>query len=137
MPDRTAAVADRRSDGSALVLPTTDLRAQEQDGVVLGVDHALLQRDDPVVRDLDVLRTDLGAALGDVAVADPLVLLRHALAVLRVERVHVELGGADEEPRPGERGLVLLVVTDDVTGVLAEVALDALAELLAALDVDL
>ena len=59
------------------------------------------------------------------------------LAVLGVERVHVELGVADEEPRPGERRLVLLVVADDVAGVLAQEALDALAELLAALDVDL
>src|SRR3712207_8529467 len=54
-----------------------------------------------------------------------------------VERVHVELGQPDEEPRPGEGGLVLLVVPDDVAGVLAEPALDALAELLRPVDVDL
>src|SRR5262249_18132493 len=54
-----------------------------------------------------------------------------------VEWVHVQLGGADEEPRTGERDLVVLVVTDDVADVLAEKALDALAELLRALDVHL
>ena len=44
---------------------------------------------------------------------------------------------ADEEPRAGERRLVLLVVADDVADVLAQEALDALAELLRPLDVDL
>ncbi len=39
-------------------------------GLVLG--HALFQRDDRVVRDRDALGADLGAALGDVAVADAL-----------------------------------------------------------------
>ena len=48
-----------------------------------------------------------------------------------------ELGDPDEEPGAGEDRLVLLVVTDHVAGVLAQEALDALAELLAALDVDL
>ena len=55
--------------------------------------------------------------------------------VVGVERVHVELGVAQEEARAGEGRLVVLVVTDDVAGVLAQEALDALAELLAALDV--
>ena len=65
-------------------------------------------------------------------------LLAHELAaVVGVERVHLELGEADEEAGPGVGGLVLLVVADHVADVLAHEALDALAELLAALDVDL
>ena len=68
---------------------------------------------------------------------EAVLCLRLALAVAGVERVHVELGEPDEEAGTGEGLLVLLVVTDDVAGVLAEEALDALAELLAALDVDL
>ena len=56
---------------------------------------------------------------------------------MRVERVHVQLGDPHEEARAGERLLVLLVVADDVADVLAQEALDALAELLDALDVDL
>ncbi len=51
--------------------------------------------------------------------------------------MHLELGEAGEEPRPREGCLVLLVVADDVADVLAEEALDALAELLASVDVDL
>ena len=86
---------------------------------------------------MDALRAHLAAALGDVAVAQAEVLLRGVPPVDDVERVHVQLGQPDEEPRPGEGRLVLLVVTDDVAGVLAEEALDALAELLRALDVDL
>ena len=111
--------------------------AQPDQRVVLRVDDALLHRDDRVVGDLDVLGADLGAALGDVAHAEAVLRLRLALAVPRVERVHVELGEPDEEPRPGEGLLVLLVVADHVAGVLAQEALDALAELLAPLDVDL
>ena len=59
------------------------------------------------------------------------------LALEGVERVHVELGDPDEEPWTCEDRLVLLVVTDHVAGVLAQEALDALAELLAPLHVDL
>src|SRR5256885_7612529 len=104
----------------------------------MSVHGALLHRDDRVIRDLDVLRTDLGAALGDVAEPEPLVLDRVLLAIgVRVQRMHVQFGGPDEEARPGERRLVLLVVADHVAGVLAEEALDALAELLRALHVDL
>ena len=54
-----------------------------------------------------------------------------------VQRVHVELGDAHEEARAGEGRLVVLVVAHDVADVLAQEALDALAELLRALDVDL
>ena len=52
-------------------------------------------------------------------------------AVVGVERVHLQLGEPHEEPRAREGRLVLLVVPDDVADVLAEEALDALAELLA------
>ena len=63
--------------------------------------------------------------------------MRQLAPVVHVERVHLEFGEADEEPRPGVLGLVLLVVADHVAHVLAHEALDALAEFLATLDVDL
>ena len=56
-------------------------------------------------------------------------------AVVGVERVHLERGQPHEEARAGERRLVLLVVADDVADVLAQEALDALVELLDAVDV--
>src|SRR5436190_582548 len=43
---------------------------QLQHRVVKLVHHALLERDDGIVRDRDVLGADLRAALGDVAVAN-------------------------------------------------------------------
>src|SRR6202034_1909905 len=120
----------------ALVAPP-DLAAEPGHRVIGGVHHPFFHRDDGVVGDLDVLGADLGAALGDVAHAEPGLLSDQLAAVVGVERVHLELGEADEEPGPGVVGLVLLVISDDVADVLAHEALDALAELLTPLDVDL
>ena len=57
-------------------------------------------------------------------------------AVLGVERVHLEVGRVDEEPRADEL-LVLVVIAQHVADVLAQEALDALPELLDAVDVAL
>src|SRR5437867_1890136 len=97
--------------------------------------HTLLERDDRVVGDVNVLRANLGAALGDVAEAEAVRRANEIDALVRVERVHLERGEAHEEPRPGEALLVLFVVADDVADILAEEALDALVEFLNALDV--
>ena len=118
-------------------LRSEQLVAEPHDRVVLAVGDALLHRDQRVVGDLDVLGAHLGAALGDVAVAQTEVLLGHVLAVQGVQRVHVQFGDPHQETRAGERLLVLLVVADHVADVLAQEALDALAELLGALHVDL
>src|SRR6266849_3988873 len=112
----------------------TELPQQPHDGVEV-VGHPLLHRDDAVVGDVDVLGAHLGAALGDVAEADAGLGPRELPAVDGVERVHVEAGDLDEEAWPREGRLQLIVVTDDVTDVLAEEALDALVELLDAIDV--
>ena len=114
-----------------------DLPAQPRHRVVPGVDRPLLQRDDGVVGDLDVLGAHLGAALGDVALAQALLLLQELTPVVDVERVHLELRRPCEEAGAGEGGLVLLVVADHMAHVLAQVALDALAELLTPFDIDL
>ena len=55
-------------------------------------------------------------------------------AVLGVERVHLERGRVDQEARADEL-VVHVVVAQDVADVLAQEALDALAELLHAVDV--
>src|SRR2546428_3047590 len=125
---------ERQSSRGLLVLGAK-LAQQPHDGIEELVGHPLLERDDRVVRDTDVLGTDLGTTLRDVAEADAGRVLDEGRAVDRVERVHVEAGQLDEEARPRERALVLLVVADDVADVLAEEALDALVELLDAVDV--
>src|SRR3984885_11086598 len=125
-PRREPPGAGARSAGRGLfgrLLGTAgDLAPEPRHRVVAGVDHALLHRDDAVVRDLYVLGAHLGAALGDVAHAQAAVV-RQLPAVVDVEWMHLELGEADEESGPGVVGLVVLVVTDDGADVLAHEAL--------------
>src|SRR6478609_576719 len=117
--------------GESPTSPPEELVPQPYDRVVFAVDRALLQRDQRVVRDLDVLGTHFRAALGDVAEAQAVLLLRlHRTLRPGVERVHVEFGLPHQVPGAGERLLVLLVVAHHVAGVLAQEALDALTELL-------
>ena len=123
----SGAGAGRLAAAGAGLLLAEERRDREQ-RVVAAVGDALLERDERVVGDVDVLGAHLGAALGDVAVAQAVVVDGHLAAVDGVERVHVQLGDPHEEARTGERGLVLLVVTHRVAGVVAQEALDALAE---------
>src|SRR5258707_3977474 len=69
--------------------------------VELGHDP-LLERDDRVVGDVDVLRTDLGAALRDVAEPDAGLRPQELEAVVRVERLHLERRATPEHPGTGE-----------------------------------
>ena len=61
---------------------------------------------------------------------------RSASAIVGVERMHLERRCIDEEARPDEL-LVLVVIAQHVADVLAQEALDALAEFLHAIDVAL
>ena len=98
--------------------------------------NPLLERNDRVVGDVDVLRADLGAALGDVAEAEPALLLDAAPARSFVSSGCISSAARRTKKRgPGERWLVLVVVADDVADVLAQEALDALVEFLDAVDV--
>ena len=73
--------------------------------------------------------------LRDVAHADAGGFAYKLSAVFRVQGVHLKLRETHEEARAVEAVLVLGVIADDVADVLAEEALDALAKLLASLDV--
>src|SRR6185312_11275267 len=86
--------------------------------IVEAVDHALLQRDDAVVGDVNALGADLGAALGDVAVPDAKVFLERLEPVAGVERVHLHLRDVDEEARADEL-VVHVVLAQHVANVLA------------------
>src|SRR5262247_1912608 len=70
---------------------------QQPDDRIQRIGRPLFQGDDPIVRDLDVLGADLGAALRDVAEPDPRVVLDEARAIARVQGMHVEAGQLDEE----------------------------------------
>src|SRR5690349_15136513 len=104
------------------------------DRVEVLIVHPLFERDDAIVSDLYVLRTHFGAALGDVAVTDAGAALQQRPAVERVPGMHLETGDPDHEAGSVERRLRLMVA-EDVAHVLAQEALDALAELDAAVDV--
>src|SRR4051812_27304876 len=93
-----------------------ELAQQARGRIVEPVDDAFLQRNDRVVGDGDVLGADLGAALGDVAVADAVRLLELGEAVLGVERMHLERGDVDQEARADEL-LVLVVIAQHVADV--------------------
>src|SRR5262245_4139395 len=123
---------DARSGLSALLAP--ELTQQPHDRVQR-VGRPFLERNDPVVGDVDVLGADLGAALGDVAERETSIVRDEARAVARVQGMHVEARQLDEESRPRECALLVLVIADHVTHVLTQEALDALVELLDAIDV--
>src|SRR5579875_3069442 len=135
-PSRAAASALAGDGGRARPRrPPGDLRAEPHQRVVLAARDALLHGDQRVVGDLDVLRAYLGAALGDVAQPETEVVLSDRTPVGLVGGVHFQLRDPHQEPRAGERLLILRVVADSVAGVLAQEALDALAELLRAVHV--
>src|SRR5688500_14151980 len=104
--------------------------------IVVLVHHTLLERNDRVVRDRDTLRTHLGAALGDVAVADAVSLLQLLRPVHGIEGMHLQRRDIRQEPRTDE-GIMLCMIPQNMTHVLAEVALDALPEFLHTIDVHL
>src|SRR5215831_15355337 len=83
-PASGALARDRRG---VVLAAAGDLGAQPDQRVVLAAGHPFLHRDQRIVGDLDVLRTDLGAALGDVAVAEAEVVLGDLAPVGGVGRV--------------------------------------------------
>src|SRR5258708_2859448 len=111
-------------------------REQIAERIVPAIGDPVVERDDGVVGDVDLLRTDPRAALGDVAEPDPFRLRQFLQPVLGVERMHLQRRDVGEEARADEL-LLKMVLAQDVADVLAEEALDALAKLLHALDVRL
>src|SRR5882724_7455730 len=79
-------------DGTRASSPPSALEDAKQllDRIVEAIGHALFERDDRVVSDGDALGAHLGATLGDVAVADALLLFQVRQAIFGVERVHLE-----------------------------------------------
>src|SRR5262245_60409449 len=102
---------------------------QALDRIVKLVDHAFLERDDSVVRDVNVFGAYPRAALRDVAETDPVLVLERLEAVGGIERVHFKRSRVDEKSRTDELA-VLVVVAQHVADVLAQKTLDALAKLL-------
>src|SRR5918995_634924 len=98
------------------------------------VHHPLLERNDRIIGNRDVFGTNLGAALGDVAVPDTLGPPKVSHPVLHIQRMHFQCGHMDQEAGTDEL-LVQMVVAEHVADILAEKALDALAKLLHPVDI--
>src|SRR6266571_4050751 len=112
-----------------MALPPEKLTGQPNERIEIAVHHPFLERDDAIVGDLDVLRADLGAAARDVAETGPELCPDGGDPVLRVEGMHLEGRQADHEARP-DKGVLARLVAQNVTDVLAQIALDALAKFL-------
>src|SRR5438445_402251 len=102
--------------GESLLL-AANLSKQHRQRIVKFVHHALLERDDGVIRDVNLLRANLRAAFRDVAKSEAEFVLEQRGAVAAVERMHIEAGDADEEAWTGELFLHV-VLAKDVTHVL-------------------
>ena len=100
------------------------------------VDDTFLERNNGVVGDRNVLRANLGATLGDVAVTDAVTFFQLVGSIEDVERMHLELRGVNQKSRAHEL-LVELMIAKNVADILAQKALDALPEFLNAVHVGL
>src|SRR5579859_3376747 len=119
---------------SSQLFRSEDLLHQHEHGVVELIGDTFFERDDRIVRDAYLLGADLSATLGDVAVAHAHLVLQRAQAVGAVEWMHLQSSHAHKESRPGEHWLAVML-TQHMAYVLAQETLDALAELLWAVDV--
>src|SRR5215468_11497721 len=131
-----SAVIGFKSNMASPLSPRAEEPEELPERIVELVRHPFFERDDGVVGDRDGLGTDLRTALRDVAVADAVGVLEIARAALDVQRMHLESGHVNEKTGADEL-LVEMVLAKDVANVLAEEALDALAELLDTVDVGL
>src|SRR5258708_2433567 len=107
---------------------------QQQHGIIKLVDHALLQGNDGVVRYMYVFRTTLRAALRDVAIADPHLVFQRLGPRGAVQGMHLQRRHTHKKARPAEL-LFLVVVAQNVADVLAQEALNTLAEFLYAVHI--
>lgn len=121
---------------STLLVAASDFVPHPHHWIVVTIDDPFLQRNDAVICDVDVFWADLGAASGDIAHTGAKLLFDLWDTVGAVERMHLETGEPDHEAR-AYKLIFLLVVTQHMADVLAQIALDALAKLLDAIDVRL
>ena len=93
------------------------------------VNDAFFEWDNGVVRNRDMFRTDLRTTFGDVTISNTIRILQFFQPVFSVNWVHFQGSGINEESRSDE--LVMeIVFSKDMTDILTEEALNALAKLL-------
>ena len=100
------------------------------------VHHPFLQGNDCVIGDLNTLRTNFGAAFGNITITDALSISQFVQSIFGIERMHLERRDMNQKTRPDEF-IVQLMIAQHVANVLAEKTLDAFSKLLDAIDVGL
>src|SRR5271154_144874 len=122
-------IASFRNAWLLAVRRSADLSRDPHQRIVISVHDALLQRNDGIVRDMDVLGTNFRAALRNIAVAQPQLILQHLQARNSIQRMHLESRYAYKESRPAKLRL-LVVIAQNVANVLAQEALNTLSKFL-------
>ena len=97
--------------------------------MIIFIYHALFQRDDRVVSDVNFLGTNLSAALCNIAKSQPEFIFQKSYPRDPIQRMHLQRGHSHEETRSA-KFIVFIVLAQNMANVLAQETLNALAELL-------
>ena len=89
------------------------------DRIKVTIDNAFFQRNDGVVGNVNVFGAYFRTAFGDITESDSSLLFDQIDTIVGIQRMHFQSSQADKEPRSGKIFLVLLVIANDVTDVLA------------------
>src|SRR5262249_15279596 len=104
------------------------------DRIVELINNALFQGNYRIVRDVYIFGANFGTAFGYVAKANARLIFHEGGAVHGIELVHLQPGKTHEKART-HKGVLAIVITQNVANVLAEEALDTLAKFLDGLDI--
>src|SRR5438874_1947086 len=102
--------------------------------VVIIIHYTFLQRNNAIVRDLDFFRTNLRAALRNVAVADPVGFAQFFDSIFGIERMHLQRGCVNQKARP-DKAIMHLMITQHVADVLTKETFNAFPEFLDSVDI--
>src|SRR5947209_8548524 len=89
-----------------------------ENGIIKFINHTLFERNNGIVCDVNLFRTDLGAAFGNVAIADAKFILEELETRDIVQRVHLQCSHANKEARAAEL-FFLVVIANHMADVLA------------------
>src|SRR5882762_11075624 len=115
---------------SRLALPcSSNFTHNPEQRVVELVHHPLLQRNDGVIRNMDIFRTNLCATFRYVAQSDAQLILQQLRSGNAVHRMHFQSRHAHKKSWPAKL-LVLIVISQHMANILAKKTLNALAKFL-------
>src|SRR5436190_8431338 len=102
--------------------------------IVKIVHHALLQRNNSIIGNLNAFGANLRATFRNIAITDPLLVSQFLDAIFGIERMHLQRGNMNQKPWSDE-SLVHLVVPQDMADVLTKETFDAFTKFLYTIDV--